>query len=62
MVNTSSDFYKDVDIKFLGLELLDLPIANISCHFRDVADFMEEAMDSKGKSVYWFMQNEVKGS
>lgn len=52
MVNTSSDFYKDVDIKFLGLELLDLPIANISCHFRDVADFMEEAMDSKGKSVY----------
>lgn len=49
MVNTSSDYYKDAGIKFLGLELLDLPIANISCHFRDVADFIEDALDNNGE-------------
>uniref|UniRef100_A0A8D8PVY1 Dual specificity protein phosphatase n=1 Tax=Cacopsylla melanoneura TaxID=428564 RepID=A0A8D8PVY1_9HEMI len=51
MVNTTSDYYKDVGIKFLGLELMDLPIANISCHFRDVADFIEDVLDNKGKLV-----------
>lgn len=49
MVNTSKDYYKDTNIKYLGVQLLDLPMTNISVHFQETADFIESSVRSGGK-------------
>lgn len=49
MVDTDSDFYKNTNIKYLGVCLMDLPVANISVHFNKAADFIDSAIKSGGK-------------
>lgn len=49
MVNTSKDYYKDTNIKYMGVQLMDLPMTNISAHFRETADFIESGVKSGGK-------------
>lgn len=49
MVNTSRDYYRNSDIKYMGVQLLDLPMTNISIHFQETADFIESAVKSGGK-------------
>jgi hypothetical protein len=47
-VNTSKDYYRDTDIKYMGVQLQDLPITNISAHFTETADFIENGVKSGG--------------
>lgn len=49
MVNTNADYYKDSGIKYLGLQLKDLPIVSISKFVHQAADFIEEGLNSGGK-------------
>ncbi|GLH13721.1 Dual specificity protein phosphatase Mpk3 [Gryllus bimaculatus] len=49
MVNTNSAYYKDTGIKYKGIHLLDLPLANISDYFYETADFIEGGVTSGGK-------------
>ncbi|XP_049788118.1 dual specificity protein phosphatase 3 [Schistocerca nitens] len=49
MVNTSRDYYRDSGIKYMGLQLQDLPVTNIALYFEEAADFIEEAIKSGGK-------------
>jgi hypothetical protein len=48
MVNTNEDYYRDTDIKYMGVHLLDLPMTNISARFEDTADFIENGVKSGG--------------
>jgi hypothetical protein len=48
MVNTNKDYYRDTDIKYMGVQLLDLPVTNISAHFAETADFIENGVKSGG--------------
>ena len=47
-VNTNAEFYSEVGIKYLGLQLLDVPSANISQFFEQGADFIESCLSSGG--------------
>ncbi|KAJ9586251.1 hypothetical protein L9F63_020113 [Diploptera punctata] len=49
MVNTNREYYRRADIKYLGVQLLDLPMTNISIHFQETADFIESGIKSGGK-------------
>lgn len=49
MVDTDQDFYKNTTIKYLGFSIMDLPISNISQHFDEVADFIDEAIKGGGE-------------
>lgn len=49
MVNTSKDYYRDTNIKYMGIQLLDLPVANISMHFEETAAFIENGVKRGGK-------------
>lgn len=49
MVNTSKDYYRDTNMKYMGVQLLDLPVTNISAHFAETADFIENGVKSGGK-------------
>jgi len=48
MVNTSKDYYRDTNMKYMGVQLLDLPVTNISAHFAETADFIENGVKSGG--------------
>lgn len=48
-VNTSQEFYEPFGIKYKGLKLLDMPQANISVYFYEVADFIDGALKCGGK-------------
>lgn len=48
MVNTNKDYYRDTNIKYMGVQLLDLPVTNISAHFAETADFIETGVKSGG--------------
>ncbi|XP_050727595.1 dual specificity protein phosphatase 3-like [Eriocheir sinensis] len=45
-VKTGPNFYKSPSIKYLGLNLIDLPFINISVHFERASVFIEEALKS----------------
>ena len=47
-VNTNAEYYSEVGIKYLGLQLLDVPSANISQFFEQGADFIESCLSSGG--------------
>jgi hypothetical protein len=47
-VNTNQAYYAPFDIKYKGLKLLDVAQTNISLHFTEVADFIDEALASGG--------------
>ena len=42
-------FYKPFNIKYKGLKLLDVSQANISIHFTEISDFIDEALQGGGK-------------
>jgi hypothetical protein len=48
MVNTRKDYYKDTNMKYMGVKLLDLPVTNIGAHFVETADFIENGVKSGG--------------
>lgn len=51
LVDTDQDYYRDVGIRYLGLlSVLDLPKVDISRHFKVVADFIDSAVRTGGKS------------
>jgi hypothetical protein len=47
-VDTSEDYYRDTNIKYMGVQLQDLPETNISAHFAETADFIEDGVKSGG--------------
>ncbi|XP_015434142.1 PREDICTED: dual specificity protein phosphatase 3 [Dufourea novaeangliae] len=49
-VNTDENYYKDTTIKYLGLPLADVCSTDISKYFDTVADFIDEAVSTKGKA------------
>lgn len=49
MVNTNKDYYRGTDIKYMGVQLVDLSITNIAKHFYEVADFIESGLSGGGK-------------
>ncbi|XP_063241512.1 dual specificity protein phosphatase 3 [Bacillus rossius redtenbacheri] len=49
MVNTSRDYYRGTNIKYLGIHLMDLPMTNIGAHFAETAEFIDEAIRNGGK-------------
>ena len=42
-------YYSPFDIKYKGLKLLDVPQQNISLHFPEVAQFIDEALAEGGE-------------
>uniref|UniRef100_T1JBI6 Dual specificity protein phosphatase n=1 Tax=Strigamia maritima TaxID=126957 RepID=T1JBI6_STRMM len=50
-VDTNEHYYSTSGIKFLGLRLMDTPGTNISVHFDECADFIDEALN-KGGNVF----------
>lgn len=49
LINTSRNFYQASGIKFLGIEAYDMSSFCLSTYFREAADFIESALESKGK-------------
>ena len=47
--NPLKKFYKPFNIKYKGLKLLDVSQANISIHFTEISDFIDEGLSSGGK-------------
>jgi hypothetical protein len=50
-VDTNAEYYKEVNIKYLGLELLDIPSANISQFFEQGAMFIDDGLRSGGEAI-----------
>lgn len=48
-VNTNSNYYADTVIKYLGLSIKDLPTEDISKYFHTAANFIDEAISTRGK-------------
>merc|ERR1712117_83139 len=48
-VNASQEFYDPFGIKYKGLKLLDTPQSNISVHFDEVAEFIDDALQGGGR-------------
>ncbi|XP_071525971.1 dual specificity protein phosphatase 3 isoform X2 [Panulirus ornatus] len=48
-VKTGPNFYKDPSVRYLGLDLIDLPFINISTHFERASKFINEALSSGDK-------------
>ncbi|XP_014250537.1 dual specificity protein phosphatase 3-like [Cimex lectularius] len=48
-VNTSAEFYSDIGIKYKGITLSDFSVSDASEYFKEVADFMDDAIGSNGK-------------
>ena len=48
-VDTGHWYYAEAGIKYLGLEIMDVPHAKISVHFHAAADFIDDAIRSGGK-------------
>lgn len=51
-VNTDSHYYADTTIKYLGLQIKDLPTEDISKYFYTAANFIDEAVSAKGNLMY----------
>ncbi|CAG2107078.1 unnamed protein product [Medioppia subpectinata] len=51
MVSTGSGYYADVGIKYIGINVLDVPQARISAHFHECANFMDKAIREGGKVI-----------
>ena len=50
LVDTNEDYYYRYGIKYMGLKLFDVAQTNISKHFIDVSDYIDEALNEGGKS------------
>ena len=63
MVDTSWRFYKNTGIKYKGFTLVDLPFTDISAHFKDAGEFIDEALSSDNKIlVHCLMGRSRSGS
>lgn len=49
MVNTDRSYYRDTAIKYLGLQMLDLPSTDIAQFFFSAAAFIDDAVVTGGK-------------
>jgi len=49
LVDTNQNFYRPFGIKYKGLKLLDVAQTNIAMYFSEVAEFIDEALQSGGK-------------
>ena len=49
MVSTGYAFYSDVGIKYIGINVLDIPQARISAHFHECANFIDRALKEGGR-------------
>lgn len=49
MVNTSSTYYSNANIEFMGVEALDVAVFPLFQHFTTAADFIEKALQQNGK-------------
>lgn len=55
-VNTGAHYYRDCNIKYMGLNLMDIESARISIHFGETADFIDQAIVGGGRVlVHCFM-------
>merc|ERR1711963_297769 len=48
-VDTKKDFYELHGMKYLGLQMFDVPQTNITKYFDQASDFIEEAINSNGR-------------
>ncbi|RWS28470.1 dual specificity protein phosphatase 3-like isoform X1 [Leptotrombidium deliense] len=48
-VNTGEHFYGNSGIKYMGLNVMDVPQAKISIHFAEAADFIDKAIEGHGR-------------
>ncbi|UYV80475.1 DUSP3, partial [Cordylochernes scorpioides] len=48
-VDTGPDFYRDVGIHYLGIGIMDMPNVRISLYFELASNFIQKALESKGK-------------
>jgi dual specificity phosphatase 3 len=52
-VNTNQEYYKELNIKFLGISLMDVDNCKIDIHFQEATSFIHEALSStKGSLNY----------
>ena len=57
-VNTSQHFYSDLNIKFLGCNLIDVENCKIEKYFDSACDFISAAIDkNKGGFILKFVSN-----
>jgi len=49
LVDTNENYYYPYGIKYMGLKLFDVAQTNISKHFLEVSDFIDEALNEGGK-------------
>jgi dual specificity phosphatase 3 len=55
-VNTNQQYYQDLNIKFMGINLMDVDNCKIDVHFNDATRFVDEALASKdGQSFRNFL-------
>ena len=52
LVDTNEDFYYRYGIKYMGLKLFDVAQTNISKHFLEVSDYIDEALSEGGLFAY----------
>lgn len=50
-VNTDNNYYADTTIKYLGLQVADLPTTDISKYFYLAANFIDEAVSIGGNLI-----------
>jgi len=50
-VNTNNNYYSDTTIKYLGLPIKDLPTTDISKYFYTAANFIDEAISTRGNLI-----------
>lgn len=50
-INTDEGYFSDTDIKFLGLQALDIARFPMNKFFQPAADFIDEALANKGKDT-----------
>jgi len=53
-VNTNYNYYSDTTIKYLGLPIKDLPTTDISKYFYTAANFIDEAISTRGNLIIYF--------
>lgn len=54
-VNTDNNYYADTTIKYLGLQVIDLPSADINKYFYIAANFIDEAVSIGGNLIIFII-------
>lgn len=54
LINTSSRFYRESGIKFLGIEAYDMPSFYLFPYFKQAADFIDDAIQNHGTHAWTF--------